>query len=136
MTSAHIDTTIIKPLLRRLPRLVQKSLITTPREAQPKLYLRFRLRKKTFKQKQHLKKSCNSTEHNQIPSNQWNNPEALALLVAHCAPPKTSAIKEKLFIRIPLERMLRLSQLKQQKASQTRTTRTNTGLTHPRSIST
>lgn len=131
MTSAQIDTTIIKPLLRRLPRLVQKSLITTPREAQPKLYLRFRLKKKAYKQKQQLKRSCNSTKHNQ-PSNQCYHPEATEML----SPQGTPTIREKLYIRITLERMLRLSQLKQQEASQRRSTMTNTGLTRPRSIST
>ncbi|PSK39585.1 hypothetical protein C7M61_001384 [Candidozyma pseudohaemuli] len=132
MTSAQIDTSIIKPLRRRLPRLVQKSLITTPREAEPKLYLRFKLKKKTYKQKQQLKKSYNFTKHNQIPSNPCYNAQVTQLLL----PQETPATKEKLYIRIPLERMLRLSQLKQQKASQTRSTMTNTRLRRPRSIST
>lgn len=132
MTSAQIDTSIIKPLRRRLPRLVQKSLITTPREAEPKLYLRFKLKKKTYKQKQQLKKSYNSTKHNQIPSNPCYNSQVTQLLL----PQETPATKEKLYIRIPLERMLRLSQLKQQEASQTRSTMTNTGLRRLKSIST
>lgn len=91
-----------KATCRRLPRLTKKNLVYTKKQKEtalqqkePKLYLRFRLLKRS-KSKREKNKPLPPTT---IPSNQPKRTDA------------STELHEKLYIRISLEQMLRVKKL-------------------------